>query len=282
MSASQRPESTKPVKKPSIRRFLQMKRDGEKIAVLTAYDLLFSRLLEGSGIDLILVGDSLGEVALGYPSTLPVTLEEMIHHAKAVRRGARSTFLVLDMPFLSYQVSTAEAVRNAGRALKEAEVEAVKVEGGGPRVLDAIRAMTESGIPVMGHIGLTPQSVHALGGYRVQGKGADDAERLHAEARALQEAGCFSMVIELVPEEVARAISAELEIPTIGIGSGSGCDGQVLVLPDMLGLNDGFAPRFLKRFAQVGDAARAGVAEYIRQVKAGEYPDADHAWSVDE
>ncbi len=258
-----------------------MKAKGEPIAALTCYDVLYARLLEAEGVDMILVGDSLGQVVLGYDSTLPVTLDEMIHHAGAVRRGAPETFVVLDLPFMSYQVSPEDALRSAGRAMKEARVEAVKLEGGDERTLDSIRRIVAAGIPVMGHLGLTPQSVHALGGYRVQGRGEVEAERLRKEARGLEEAGCFSIVLELVPGPLATAISSELSIPTIGIGAGAGCDGQVLVLPDMLGMNPDFTPRFLKRYAELGNGARKGVRGYIRDVKKGKYPGAEHTFGED-
>lgn len=265
----------------SIRRLLELKREGERIVALTAYDVLFARLLEEAGVDLILVGDSLGQVVLGYDSTLPVTLDEMIHHARAVKRGAPDTLVVLDMPFLTYQVSVEEALRNAGRAMKEAGVEAVKLEGGHPRTCEAIRALVAAGIPVMGHIGLTPQSVHALGGYRVQGRGEAEAERIRAEARALEEAGVFAMVLELLPAPLAREISAALTVPTIGIGAGPGCDGQVLVLYDALGMNPRFGPRFLKRFAQLHEAALTGVKAYADEVRAGTYPGPEHSFDGD-
>jgi 3-methyl-2-oxobutanoate hydroxymethyltransferase len=262
----------------SIRRFLEMKREGRKIVALTAYDVLFARLLEEAGVDLILVGDSLGQVVLGYDSTIPVTLDEMIHHARAVKRGAPGTLVVLDMPFMSYQASVEDALRNAGRALKEAGVEAVKVEGGHERTCEAIRALVAAGIPVMGHIGLTPQSVHALGGYRVQGREDADAERIRAEAHALQDAGAFAMVLELLPADLAREISTSLTVPTIGIGAGAGCDGQVLVLYDALGLNPGFTPKFLKRFAELHDVALGGVKAYAEEVRGGTYPDPEHSF----
>ena len=265
----------------SIRRFLEMKRAGEKIVALTAYDFLFARLLEEAGVDLILVGDSLGQVALGYDSTLPVTLDEMIHHASAVRRGAPESFVVLDMPFLSFQVSPEEALRNAGRVLKETGVQAVKLEGGDERTREAVGVLVGAGIPVMGHLGFTPQSVHALGGYRVQGRDQEQAELMRAEARALEEAGVFAVVLELVPSPLASEISAALTVPTIGIGAGSGCDGQVLVVYDALGFNPEFQARFVKRFAELHEAARTGVLEYVREVKEGVYPDAEHSfdWS---
>jgi 3-methyl-2-oxobutanoate hydroxymethyltransferase len=261
----------------SVRRLLDLKREGKRIVAMTAYDSVFGALLQEAGVDLILVGDSVGPVALGYDSTLPVTMDDMLHHAAAVKRGAPESLVVLDMPFMSYQVSVEEAVRNAGRALQEAGVEAVKVEGGHEHACEAIRAMVASGIPVMGHLGLTPQSVHALGGYRVQGRELGEADRLRAEARALQDAGVFAMVLELVPAPLAREISGSLTVPTVGIGAGPGCDGQVLVCYDALGLNPGFRPRFLKRFAQLHDAALQGVRDFAREVREGTYPGPEHS-----
>ena len=255
-----------------------MKRQGERIAVLTCYDVLFARILEEAGVDMILVGDSLGQVVLGHDSTLPVTVEAMIHHAGAVRRGAPGTFVVVDLPFLSYQISPEEALRNAGRIMVEAGAEAVKLEGGDPRTLETVERLVAAGIPVMGHLGLTPQSVHALGGYRVQGREGEAAERLRQEARALQEAGCFSLVLELIPGPLAEEISEASAIPTIGIGAGVGCDGQVLVLPDALGMNPGFTPRFLKRFADLHGPALEGARAYVREVREGSYPGDDHTF----
>ncbi len=263
----------------SLPRFLEMKEKGEKLVALTAYDVLLARLVEESGVDLILIGDSLGQVVLGYSSTIPVTLEEMIHHGKAVRRGAPGTFLVLDMPFLTYQVSTEDAMRNAGRVLKETGVEAVKLEGGGGAICQTVEVLVRAGIPVMGHIGLTPQSVHALGGYRVQGREDAAAERLRHQARALEEAGCFALVLELVPAELAREITESLVIPTIGIGAGPHCDGQVLVLHDALGLNAGFRPKFLKRFGNLDEDVRKALGSYVREVREGSYPGPEHSFS---
>jgi 3-methyl-2-oxobutanoate hydroxymethyltransferase len=265
----------------TVRDFQRMKADGERIAILTCYDYLFARILSQTDIDAVLVGDSLGQVVLGYRSTLPVTLDEMIHHTSAVRRGLEGPMLILDMPFLSYQVSDEEALRNAGRVLKETGCEAVKIEGGDAETLSRVRTLVTAGIPVMGHIGLTPQAVHKLGGYRLTGREADEAKRLEEEARALEEAGCFSMVLEMVPTDLATKISLALEIPTIGIGAGNGCDGQVLVLPDMLGLNEEFSPKFLRRFAELGEAARDGVAAFVDAVRAGEYPDESERYDVD-
>lgn len=263
---------------PTVRNFLEMKAEGRPVVALTAYDVLFARLLEEAGVDIVLVGDSLGQVALGYDSTLPVTLDEMMHHASAVRRGAPDSFLVLDMPFLSFQVSVEDALRNAGRVMKETGVQAVKLEGGDERTVEVVDALVSVGIPVMGHLGLTPQSVHALGGYRVQGRGEEAAGRMADEARALEAAGAFSVVLELVPADLATEISRSLTIPTIGIGAGPGCDGQVLVLPDALGLNPGFQPRFLKRFAALHEAALDGVRAYAREVREGTYPGPEHSF----
>lgn len=261
----------------TVRRLLDMKARGERIAVLTAYDFLFARLVDEAGVDVVLVGDSLGQVVLGHDSTLPVTLEDMIRHGSAVRRGVRHALLVVDMPFLTFQVSPEETVRNAGRIMAETGAEAVKLEGGSARACEHVDRLVGAGIPVMGHVGLTPQSVHALGGHRVQGREADAAERIRAEARALADAGCFSIVLELLPAGLAAEITAASPVPTIGIGAGPDCDGQVLVLPDMLGLNEGFQPRFLRRFAELGREARHGVETYVRAVREGEYPAPEHS-----
>jgi len=261
----------------TVRDLLEMKRRGEKIVALTAYDYLFARLVDAGGVDLVLVGDSLGQVVCGYDSTIPVTLEEMIHHARAVRRGIDRALLVVDMPFMTYHVSTAETLRNAGRILQETGAEAVKIEGGDEETAVHVRALVRAGIPVLGHIGLTPQSVHALGGYRVQGREPEAADRLLDEARRLADAGCFGIVLELMPSPLAGEISRAISIPTIGIGAGPLVDGQVLVLPDMLGLNEGFRPRFLRRFAELGEAAREGIAAYVAAVRNGEYPGPEHS-----
>ncbi|HET9982218.1 MAG TPA: 3-methyl-2-oxobutanoate hydroxymethyltransferase [Longimicrobiales bacterium] len=267
-----------PQRRVTTRELLDMKRRGQRIVVLTAYDVLFARLVDEAGVDVVLVGDSLGQVVLGYDSTLPVTLDEMIHHARAVRRGVKRALLVVDLPFLSFQVNPEETVRNAGRVLKESGAEAVKLEGGDEEAARHVRALVRAGIPVMGHLGLTPQSVHALGGYRVQGRGEEAAVRLREDARRLQDAGSFAIVLELVPTALGGAVSRDLEIPTIGIGAGPDTDGQVLVLPDMLGLNEGFRPKFLRRFAELAVATRAAVAEYASAVRAGEFPDAEHSF----
>jgi 3-methyl-2-oxobutanoate hydroxymethyltransferase len=262
----------------TVRELSEMKSRGEKIVVLTAYDYLFARLVDEGGADLVLVGDSLGQVVLGYDSTLPVTLDDMIHHARAVRRGVKRAMLVVDMPFMSFQISAEETLRNAGRILKETGCEAVKIEGGDEQTADCVRALVRAGIPVMGHIGLTPQSVHAFGGYRVQGRETADVARIKAEAMRLQDAGCFSIVLELMPANLAGDISRALQIPTIGIGAGPAVDGQVLVLYDMLGLNDGFKPKFLRRFANLADDTRAGIQTFVDAVRDGSYPAAEHSF----
>lgn len=267
--------------KGSIPKFLEMKRNSERIVVLTAYDFLFARYVEEAEVDLLLIGDSLGQLVLGYPSTIPVTLEEMIHHGKAVKRGAPDTFTVLDMPFMSYQVSPEDALRNAGRVLKETGIESVKLEGGRIATCRAVEALVQAGIPVMGHIGLTPQSVHALGGYRVQGREEAAAESLKAQANALEDAGCYSVVLELMPAELAQEISQALTIPTIGIGAGPGCDGQVLVLYDALGLNEGFQPKFLKTFGDLGGETRKALSAYVKEVREGTYPSPEHSFTQD-
>jgi 3-methyl-2-oxobutanoate hydroxymethyltransferase len=262
----------------TVRELVAMKERGERIVALTAYDVLFGRLVDEAGVDLVLVGDSLGQVVCGYDTTLPVTLDEMIHHARAVRRGVTRALLVVDMPFLSFQVSAEDTLRNAGRILKETGAEAVKLEGGDDETAAHVRALVRAGIPVLGHLGLTPQSVHALGGYRVQGRERDEAARIRADAVRLADAGCFGIVLELVPTALAGEISRAVPVPTIGIGAGPECDGQVLVLHDMLGLNEGFRPRFLRTFAELGAAARQGVADYAAAVRAGEYPCPEHSF----
>ena len=242
-----------------------------KITCLTAYDYPTARLLDEAGVDVILVGDSLAMVVLGYDSTLPVTLEEMLHHARAVRRGTKRALLVADMPFGSYHADTAESLRNAVRFVKEAGVEAVKVEGG-ERRLELIARLTEAEIPVMGHVGLTPQSVNALGGYRVQGKTTNSAEQLLRDARAVEAAGAFSVVLEAVPRELAAQITRELRIPTIGIGAGPDCDGQILVLHDLLGLTFGLTPKFARQYASIGEVISSAVRQYCEDVRAGGFP----------
>jgi 3-methyl-2-oxobutanoate hydroxymethyltransferase len=240
-----------PPQKVTTLSFRRMKARAQPIAMLTAYDYPTALALDQSGIDSILVGDSLGMVVLGYENTLPVTMDDMLHHCRAVARGCRRALLIGDMPFMSYQVSTEEAVRNAGRLLQEGGMDAVKLEGGGPR-LGAVRAITSAGIPVMGHLGLTPQSVHQLGGFRAQGKTAAAAAQVLEDARLLEEAGCFALILESVPSRLGGLISGQLQIPTIGIGAGPLCDGQVLVTHDVLGMFDRFTPKFARRYADVG------------------------------
>ncbi|MGH7719419.1 MAG: 3-methyl-2-oxobutanoate hydroxymethyltransferase, partial [Gemmatimonadaceae bacterium] len=219
----------------TVRDFIARKKGGDKLVLVTAYDALFGRLVDEAGVDAVLVGDSVGNVLAGYDSTIPVTLDQMIYHAASVRRGVTNALLIIDMPFLTYQVSEQQALTNCGRAIQETGAQAVKLEGASDDVLRAIRAVTRVGIPVMGHLGLTPQALHALGGFRVQGREREDGERLVADARRLEEAGCFSMVLELIPATLAAQVSAAVSVPTIGIGAGIGCDGQVLVLHDLLG-----------------------------------------------
>lgn len=255
----------------------QMKRQGRKIVALTAYDYPFARLFERAGVDILLVGDSLGMVVLGYPNTLPVTMAEMIHHTRAVARGSSRPLLVADMPFMSFQTTVAKAVRNAGRLIKEGGGEAVKVEGG-MAVRDKIRAMVDVGIPVMGHVGLTPQSVHRFGGYRVQGRTVESAEAVLRDARAVEEAGAFSVVLEGLPVELARRISLELTIPTIGIGAGPFCDGQILVSHDLLGLFEEFTPRFVKCYARLGGVIVDAVQAYRSEVESGKFPGEEHSF----
>lgn len=262
----------------TLRDLLEKKQRGERIVCLTAYDVTFARLLDQAGIDLVLVGDSLGQVIAGHDSTLPVTLEDMIYHGRAVRRGTTRAMVVVDMPFLSFQISPSETLRNAGRILKETGAEGVKLEGGDESAAEHVKTLVRAGIPVLGHIGLTPQSVHVLGGYRVQGREARAAERLRDEAGRLEDAGAFGIVLELVPAGLAGEITASLGIPTIGIGAGVQVDGQILVLYDMLGLNQGFSPRFLRRFAELGADVRAAAEAYRDAVRSGEYPGPEHSF----
>ena len=247
------------------------KRRGEKIAMLTAYDYTMARLLDRAGVDLILVGDSLGMVIMGCETTLPVTLDAMVHHTRAVTRGVHRALVVADMPFLTYQISVAEALRNAGRLIQEGGAAAVKIEGGGPAVETAAR-LVEAGIPVMGHLGLLPQSVHQLGGFRQQARDSQDASQLLADAQALEEAGAFSVVLESIPADVAATVTANLNIPTIGIGAGPDCDGQVLVSYDMLGLSQDAVPPFVRRYADLGEQAVAAARKYADDVRAGRFP----------
>jgi len=262
-------------KKVTVRTFRQKKKRGEVITMLTAYDYPTALAVDQAGLDAILVGDSVGMVVLGYEDTVPVTMQDMLHHCKAVARGARRVLLVGDMPFMSYQVSVEEAIRNAGRFLQEAGMDAVKLEGGRER-LETIRQIVAAGIPVMGHLGLTPQSVNQLGGFMPQGMSSRPAVRLYEDAMLLQEAGCFSIVLESVPGRLAKAISEKLEIPTIGIGAGNGCDGQVLVTHDMLGLFERFTPRFVKRYAEIYQIMVEALQAYKGEVEARDFPAAEH------
>ena len=253
------------------------KAEGRKITMLTAYDYPTAQIVDQAGIDMILVGDSLGMVVQGVSSTLPVTMDEMIYHTKMVSRGAVSAMVVGDMPFLSYQTQKAEAVRNAGRFLKEAGAEAVKLEGG-TQMAEAIRAIVDAGIPVMAHIGLTPQYMHTLGGFKVQGKDEATREKILADARSVQDAGAFSVVLEAMPVSLAKEIQTMLHIPTIGIGAGPDCDGQILVLHDLLGLFDRFTPKFVKKYVNLKDQALKAVKEYKQDVENGKFPSEEHSF----
>ena len=277
MSATNSTFSTPPKtqKKITTQDLRAKKQRAEIITMLTAYDYATALALDDVGIDAILVGDSLGMVVLGYDNTLPVTMEDMLHHCKAVARGARRALLIGDMPFMSYQVSVKKAVQNAGRFLQEAGMDAVKLEGGRER-LEAVQAIVSTGIPVMGHLGLTPQSVHQLGGFRAQGKTAAAGKRLLEDALLLEQAGCFSIVLESVPERLAALISQKLQIPTIGIGAGAGCDGQVLVTHDLLGLFDRFTPKFVKRYANLRAETLQAFIAYIDEVKNKAFPGEEH------
>ena len=261
----------------TTRALIEMKAKGERIVALTCYDALFARLLDATGVDILLVGDSLNQVLAGQPSTLSATLDQMIYHTRMVRRGTERAMVVCDMPFLSYQISPEDALRNCGRAMKETGCNAIKIEGG-QTMAPTVRRLVEIGIPVMGHVGLTPQSVHALGGYRVQGRDDAAAERLKADAAALQEAGAFAVVLELVPAPLASQITKSLTIPTIGIGAGPACDGQVLVLHDMLGLNDQFSAKFVKKYAALAEDVREAARVYAAEVREGRYPGPDHSF----
>jgi 3-methyl-2-oxobutanoate hydroxymethyltransferase len=255
----------------------KMKAEGEKIAVLTAYDYPMARLLDLAGIDMLLIGDSAGPVVAGYDNTLPVTLEEMIYHTRAVVRATSTALVVTDMPFLSYQVDLAEARRNAGRLIKEGGAQAVKLEGG-ENVAETIRAIVAMDVPVVGHIGLTPQSIHRMGGYKVQGKQDAQAKQLLADARAVEAAGACAVVLEGIPAQLAKEITATLTIPTIGIGAGVHCDGQVLVIHDILGLCEKYSPKFVKRYADAAALIGGAAADYIREVKAGTFPGKEHSF----
>lgn len=267
--------------KNTVSTFREQKAKGEKISMLTAYDYSTAKLMDEAGINGILVGDSLGMVVLGYEDTLPVTMEDMIHHTAAVCRGAKNTLVVGDMPFMSYQVSVEEAVYNAGRLMKEGRCQAVKLEGGASVCLQ-IRAITNASIPVMAHIGLTPQSINAFGGFKVQGKSEEAAKKLLEDAKAVEEAGAFAVVLECVPAKLAELISKSISIPTIGIGAGAGCDGQILVYQDMLGLFSDFTPKFVKKYANVGEMMTQAFRDYIADVQEGSFPAPEHTFAISE
>jgi 3-methyl-2-oxobutanoate hydroxymethyltransferase len=259
----------------------EMKYNGQRIVMLTAYDYPSAKLADEAGVDMILVGDSLGMVVLGYESTLPVTLDDMIHHTKAVTRGAKRAFVVTDMPFLTYHGTIEEALRNAGRIMQEGLAKAVKIEGGA-ELAPLIRRCTQAGIPVVGHIGLTPQSVHQLGGYKVQGKTPEAAQKLLDDALALEEAGAFALVMECVPKQLAELISRKLSIPTIGIGAGAECDGQVLVYHDILSYGGDRVPKFVKTYTDAGSSIRQAIAQYADEVRRGAFPAKEHTFTMKE
>ena len=258
----------------------QAKEENKKITMLTAYDYSTARLIDESGVNMILVGDSLGNVMLGYEDTVSVTMEDMIHHGAAVARGAKNAMVVVDMPFMSYQTGVYDALTNAGRLMKEARANAVKLEGG-VEVCEQIKAIVSAGIPVVAHIGLTPQSVNAFGGHKVQGKTEAAAKKLLEDALAVEAAGAFAVVIEGVPAKLAELITKKLTIPTIGIGAGAACDGQVLVYQDMLGMYSDFTPKFVKKFSNVGEVMKAAFAQYIEEVQNGEFPSEEHCYAID-
>lgn len=261
--------------------FKEAKAKGEKLTMLTAYDYSTAKLVDGAGINAILVGDSLGNVVLGYPDTISVTMEDMIHHSVAVSRGIKDTLLICDMPFMSYQTSVYDAVVNAGRLMKEGRAHAVKLEGG-QEMEETIRAIVNASIPVCAHIGLTPQSINAFGGFKVQGKGEEAAQKLLDDARAVERAGAFAVVLECVPAALAKKVSEEISIPTIGIGAGANCDGQVLVYQDMLGMFTDFKPKFVKHYANVGEIMTEAFKAYDAEVKAGVFPAQEHTYKIDD
>lgn len=259
--------------------FKQAKEKGEKLSMLTAYDYSTAKLIDEAGVNSILIGDSLGNVILGYEDTISVTMEDMIHHCAAVARGAKNALIVCDMPFMSYQTSVYDAVVNAGRLMKEGRAQAVKLEGG-KEVCPQVKAIVDAGIPVCGHLGLTPQSINAFGGFKVQAKTEAAAKKLIEDAKALEEAGAFAMVLECVPAKIAELVTEKVSVPTIGIGAGNVCDGQVLVYQDMLGMFSDFTPKFVKRFADIGTIMRDAFAAYDREVKAGTFPEEKHEYTV--
>ena len=267
--------------KVTVNTFKEAKANKKKLTMLTAYDYSTAKLIDESGVDSILVGDSLGNVMLGYEDTISVTMEDMIHHGAAVARGAKNALVVVDMPFMSYQTSVYDAVVNAGRLMKEARANAVKLEGGA-EVCPQIKAITDAGIPVCAHLGLTPQSINAFGGFKVQGKTEMAARKLIEDAKKVEEAGAFAVVLECVPEKLATLVTNSIGIPTIGIGAGAGCDGQVLVYADAVGMFSDFTPKFVKKFANVGEAMRQAFADYDKEVKEGTFPTVEHTYKIDE
>jgi len=259
----------------------EMKLRAEKIVMLTAYDYSTAKLVDEAGVPLILVGDSLGMVLLGYESTIPVTMDEMIHHTKAVTKGAKQGMVIGDMPFMTYHTGTSDTLRNAARFIQEGGAQAVKLEGG-TVVAETVRRIVDCGIPVMGHIGLTPQSIHQLGGHKVQGKTPDAAERLLGDARALEQAGVFAIVLELVPAPLSKLITEKVSIPTIGIGAGPDCDGQVQVISDLLGMFADFVPKHAKQYAKLAGTIRTAITDYMAEVKSGSFPTAEHSSTIDD
>jgi 3-methyl-2-oxobutanoate hydroxymethyltransferase len=263
--------------KKTVTHLRQQKSQGRKIVMVTAYDATFARLVDEAGVDMVLVGDSLGMVVQGHDNTLPVTLDDMIYHSRAVSRGLKSAHLTVDLPFMTYQLGPEQALESAGRLVKEGHAESVKLEGG-QRVAESVRRIVQAGIPVVGHVGLTPQSVHAMGGFKVQGRDHDDAQDILEDARVLEEAGCFCLVLEGIPSELARTISRSVSIPTVGIGAGPGCDGQVLVIYDLLGAAQDFNPKFLKKYANLHEVVVGAVAQYSQEVRLGQFPTEEHAF----
>ncbi len=249
-----------------------------RVVAVTAYDALFGRLVDQSGVDIVLVGDSVANVFAGYDSTLPITLDQMIYHGASVCRGVKRALVTVDMPFLTYQIDAPRAVENCGRVIQETGAQAVKVEGGSERIASIVATVVDVGVPVMGHVGFTPQSVNALGGFRVQGRDPSDADRIVDDAKRLEQSGVFAIVLELLPAAVAERVTAAVTVPTIGIGAGASCDGQVLVLPDLLGLNEGFAPKFLKHYASLAATVRGAVSAYAEDVREGRYPADEHSF----
>ena len=267
--------------KKTVTTFANAKANGEKLTMLTAYDYISAKLFDECNINGLLIGDSLGMVVKGDEDTLSVTVDEIIYHTKAVRKGAKNALIVSDMPFMSYHVSIEQAVMNAGRIIKEGGAHAVKLEGGA-HVKDAIKAIVQAQIPVMGHLGLTPQSVNCFGGFKVQGKSEEEAKRLIEEAKQIEEAGAFAVVLEGIPSQIAKIITDNLNIPTIGIGAGKDCDGQILVYQDMLGMFEDFVPKFVKQYGKIGSSIKESVKEYIKEVENGSFPDKQHSYSMDD